>query len=85
MDILLKVLLDEEPVLIHCEIQTDDSVYPNMVRRNVGYLGRCYEKYGLPIYSFVLYLRSTAGHSDPAGISKTCRTTVLLLNIRWFV
>jgi predicted transposase YdaD len=67
MDILLKVLLDEEPVLIHCEIQTDDSVYPNMVRRNVGYLGRCYEKYGLPIYSFVLYLRSTAGHSDPGG------------------
>ena len=31
MDILLKVLLDEVPVLIHCEIQTDDSVHPNMV------------------------------------------------------
>ncbi len=67
MDILIKVLLDGQPVLVHCEIQTDDSQHPDMVRRNVGYLGRCYEKYGLPIYSFVLYLRSTAGHRDPGG------------------
>lgn len=67
MDILIKVLLEGQPVLIHCEIQTDDSQHPNMVRRNVGYLGRCYEKYGLPIYSFVLYLRSTAGRRDPGG------------------
>ena len=54
MDILVKVLIDEQPALIHCEIQTDDSVNPNMVQRNVGYLGRCFEKYGLPIYSYVL-------------------------------
>ncbi len=67
MDILIKVLLDEQPVLVHCEIQTDDSVNPNMVQRNIGYLGRCFEKYGLPIYSFVLYLRSTAGVRDPGG------------------
>lgn len=67
MDILIKVLLDEQPVLVHCEIQTDDSVHPNMVQRNIGYIGRCYEKYGLPIYSFVLYLRSTAGMRDPGG------------------
>ena len=67
MDILIKVLLNGEPVLIHCEIQTDDSFNPNMVRRNVGYIGRCYEKYGIPVYSYVLYLRSTAGHKDPGG------------------
>ena len=67
MDILIKIRLDGQPVLIHCEIQTDDSVQPNMVQRNVGYLGRCYERYGLPIYSFVLYLRSTAGVQDPGG------------------
>lgn len=67
MDVLIKVQLDEQPVLIHCEIQTNDSRNPDMVRRNVGYLGRCYEKYGLPIYSFVLYLRSTAGRRDPGG------------------
>lgn len=67
MDILIKVLRDEKPVLVHCEIQTDDSTHPNMVQRNIGYIGRCYEKYGLPIYSFVLYLRSTAGMRDPGG------------------
>lgn len=67
MDILIKVLRAEKPVLVHCEIQTDDSTHPNMVQRNVGYLGRCFEKYGLPIYSFVLYLRSTAGVRDPGG------------------
>ena len=67
MDILTKVMVDQQEVLIHCEIQTDDSWQPNMVRRNVGYLGRCYERYGLPIYSFVLYLRSTAGGRDPGG------------------
>ena len=49
MDVLIKVLFDGEPVLIHCEIQTDDSVNPNMVRRNVGYIGRCYERYGIPV------------------------------------
>ena len=67
MDILLKVSLDGKDVLIHCEIQTDDSVHPNMVRRNVGYIGRCYERYGLPIYSFVIYLKENAGKSDPGG------------------
>ncbi len=67
MDILVKVLIDEQPVLVHCEIQTDDSMSPNMVQRNVGYLGRCFEKYGLPIYSFVIYLRSSAGLKDPGG------------------
>lgn len=67
MDILIKVLINEQPILIHCEIQTDDSVNPNMVQRNVGYLGRYFEKYGLPIYSYVLYLRSTAGARDPGG------------------
>ncbi len=67
MDILTKVLLDGHPTLIHCEIQTDDSMNPNMVQRNVGYIGRCFEKYGLPVYSFVIYLRSTAGKRDPGG------------------
>ncbi len=66
MDILLKVEIDGKPVLIHCEIQTDDS-NPNMTRRNVGYMGRCYERYGLPIYSSVIYLRETAGSRDTGG------------------
>ena len=84
MDVLIKVLLDGEPVLIHCEIQTDDSVNPNMVQRNAGYIGRCYERYGIPVYSYVLYLRSTAGHKDPGVISKMYQITVLLLSIRLY-
>ncbi len=67
MDILLKVLLDGKYVLVHFEIQTGDSVHPNMVRRNVGYIGRCYERYGLPIYSFVIYLNEDAGKKDAGG------------------
>ena len=48
MDSLIKVLLNGEQVLVHCEFQTNDSTHLEMVRRNIGYLGRCYERYGLP-------------------------------------
>ena len=50
MDNLIKVLLKGEPALVHCEFQTSDSTHLEMTRRNVGYLGRCYERYGLPIF-----------------------------------
>lgn len=66
-DSLIKVLLDDEIVLVHIEFQVDDSSSVNMVRRNVGYLGRCYEQYGLPILSHVIYLRPKAGRQDPGG------------------
>ena len=65
MDSLIKVHLNGEPVLVHCELQTSDSTPLEMVRRNVGYLGRCYERYGLPLLSHVLYLRPDAGRNDP--------------------
>ena len=65
-DSLIKVLLDDQLVLIHIEFQVDDSAV-DMTRRNVGYLGRCYEKYGLPVLSHVIYLRPNAGSSDPGG------------------
>lgn len=65
-DSLIKVLLDDQLVLIHIEFQVDDSAV-DMTRRNVGYLGRCYEKYGLPVLSHVIYLRPNAGRSDPGG------------------
>ena len=68
MDSLTKVLLNGEPVLVHCEFQTSDSTNLNMARRNVGYIGRCYEKYGLPIFSHVIYLRPNAGQNDPGGV-----------------
>ncbi len=66
-DSLIKVRLGDEIVLIHIEFQVSDSTSPDMVRRNVGYLGRCYEMYGLPILSHVVYLRPNAGRKDPGG------------------
>lgn len=66
-DSLIKVLLGNELVLVHIEFQVGDSAAPGMVRRNVGYLGRCYERYGLPILSHVIYLRPNAGRNDPGG------------------
>lgn len=66
-DSLIKVQLGDELVLVHIEFQVGDSTNPEMVRRNVGYLGRCYEKYGLPILSHVIYLRPNAGQNDPGG------------------
>ena len=67
MDSLIKVLLDGEEVLVHCEFQTTDSTHSDMVQRTVDYLGRCYGRYGLPIFSHVIYLRPNAGRNDPGG------------------
>ncbi len=67
MDSLIKVLLDGEEVLVHCEFQTTDSTHADMVQRTVDYLGRCYGRYGLPIFSHVIYLRPNAGKNDPGG------------------
>lgn len=67
MDSLIKVLLNDKPVLVHCEIQAGDSTHVDMTRRNIGYIGRCYEKYGLPIFSHVIYLKPNSGRNDPGG------------------
>lgn len=67
MDNLIKLRLNGELVLVHCEFQTSDSPHLKMVQRNVGYLGRCYERYGLPIFSYVVYLRPNVGSNDPGG------------------
>ena len=66
-DSLIKVRLGDTPVLVHIEFQVSDSAPINMVRRNVGYLGRCYERYGVPILSHVIYLRPNVGRNDPGG------------------
>ncbi len=66
-DNLIKVQINDELVMVHIEFQVSDSTNPEMARRNVGYLGRCYERYGLPILSHVIYLRPNAGQNDPGG------------------
>ena len=66
-DNLIKVQINDELVLVHIEFQVGDSTNLEMARRNVGYLGRCYERYGLPILSHVIYLRPNTGRNDPGG------------------
>lgn len=64
-DLLIKVRLSGEEVLIHFEFQTTDSYDPDMALRMVGYIVRTVETHRLPVYSSVIYLRPDAGRSDP--------------------
>ena len=65
MDILMKMEIRGTLTLVHFEIQTSESTHRRMVRRTVGYIGRGYEKHGLPIRSHVIYLRPGVGRNDP--------------------
>ena len=64
-DMLIKVDLNGEEVLIHFEFQTTDSYDPEMALRMAGYIVRTVETYRLPVYSSVIYLRPNAGRRDP--------------------
>ena len=55
----------DQDVLVHHEFQTTDSTGTPMPRRMAGYIGRLIERYGLPVYAHVLYLRPDAGRHDP--------------------
>ena len=63
-DSLILVRIEGEDALIHCEFQTADSTDTPMSHRMAGYIGRAIERYGLPIFSFVIYLRPGAGRRD---------------------
>ena len=63
-DSLIRVRIEGEDALIHCEFQTADSTDTPMSHRMAGYIGRAIERYGLPIFSFVIYLRPGAGRRD---------------------
>ena len=64
-DSLLQVRLGGEMVVVHTEFQTTDSSSPPMPQRMAGYIWRAIEKYELPVYSSVIYLRPNAGRRDP--------------------
>ena len=63
-DIVIKVELNGEAVLVHLEFQTTDSYDPEMSLRMAGYIIRLMETYRLPVYSSVIYLRPDAGRRD---------------------
>ena len=64
-DSLLRVCIGGDEMLVHHEFQTTDSTDTPMPRRMAGYIGRLIERYGLPVYAHVLYLRPDAGRRDP--------------------
>ena len=64
-DTLIKILHDDQEVLVHFEFQTTDSYDPEMPLRMAGYIIRAIEVYRLPVYSNVIYLRPDAGNNDP--------------------
>ncbi len=65
MDTLSKAEINNIAVLVHIEFQVSRESVPEILKRKVGYFGRCFERYGLPILSFTVYLRSDAGGNDP--------------------
>ena len=69
-DSLLRVRLGGKKVLVHTEFQTTDRTDPPMPRRMAGYIGWLVEKYGLPVYAIVIYLRPAAGRRDPGHYSQ---------------
>ena len=64
-DSLILVRIDGKDVVVHTEFQTTDSTGIPMKHRIPSYVGRAIEKYGLPVYSSVIYLRPDAGRHDP--------------------
>ena len=63
-DSLIRVRLEGQDVLVHCEFQTTDSTAVPMDRRMARYIGYLIERYGLPVLAFVIYLRPNAGRRD---------------------
>lgn len=80
-DSLIRVRIEDEEALVHYEFQTADSD-PPMPRRMAGYLGRAVERYGLPVYGNVLYLRPGAGRSDPGRYEQARPGYCILLQYR---
>ena len=68
-DVLARVQIGGREVLAHTEFQVGDSTTIPMPRRIAGYTGRLVESLGIPVCSTVIYLRPTAGRSDPGRYS----------------
>ena len=68
-DMTFKVLWNNETVVLHIEVQTQDSRDKPMPLRVLAYAGDLLLRYELPVYSVVLYLSPNAGQTDPGGYS----------------
>jgi hypothetical protein len=68
-DMTFKVLWHNEEVLLHIEVQTEDSRDKPMPLRVLAYTSELLLRHELPVYSMVLYLSPNAGQTDPGGYS----------------
>lgn len=68
-DMTYKVLWHNETVLLHIEVQTEDSRDKPMPLRVLAYTSELLLRHELPVYSVVLYLSPNAGQTDPGGYS----------------
>ena len=68
-DMTFKVQWQKETVLLHIEVQTEDSRDKPMPLRVLSYASELLLRHELPVYSVVLYLSPNAGQSDPGGYS----------------
>ncbi len=68
-DMTFKVQWHNETVLLHIEVQTEDSRDKPMPLRVLSYASELLLRHELPVYSVVLYLSPNAGQTDPGGYS----------------
>ncbi len=68
-DMTFKVLWHNETVLLHIEVQTQDSRDKPMPFRMLSYASELLLRHELPVYSVVIYLSPNAGQTDPGGYS----------------
>lgn len=66
-DMTFKVLWHNEVVLLHIEVQTEDSRDKPMPLRMLAYASELLLRHELPVYSVVIYLCPNAGQTDPGG------------------
>ncbi len=66
-DMTFKVQWHDETVLLHIEVQTEDSRDKPMPLRVISYASELLLRHELPVYSVVLYLSPNAGKTDPGG------------------
>ncbi len=66
-DMTFKVQWHNETVLLHIEVQTEDSRDKPMPLRVISYASELLLRHELPVYSVVLYLSPKAGKIDPGG------------------
>ncbi len=68
-DMTFKVRWQNETVLLHIEVQTEDSRDKPMPLRVLAYASELLLRHEIPVYSVVLYLSPNAGQTDPGGYS----------------